>query len=287
MSSTSKIYGIRRSGISHGDVFTSPRVVSFMLDLIGYTCDKDLSKYKILEPSFGDGGFLLEIQKRLIQSANIHNFDASEAFFKNVYGCEIDRCKFNNTIKKLRESTPNYDACHLKNEDFLFSKWDTKFDFIIGNPPYIRYEHIPNETRAAYKNHFDTFHYRCDLYVLFYEYCLKNLAGNGRHCFICSNRWLKNEYGKKLRALISMSYNLEYIIDVERLAAFEESVLAYPSITLISNTRIASETHLATISYLHDLKLPILSTTKRLPDNCDWNNLFLKDKVEAMSRIHI
>lgn len=256
-----------------------------MLDLIGYTPDKDLSAYKVLEPSFGHGDFLIEIQNRLIQSAKIFNFDASEIMSKNIYGCEIDKAKYDKCIYSLRLGMPNFIPLNLKIEDFLFSLWDTQFDFIIGNPPYIRYENIPREVRNIYKNKFYTFHYRCDLYVLFYEHCLRNLSVNGRHCFICSNRWLKNEYGKKLRTLISSSYNLEYIIDMENLNAFRESVLAYPSITLISNTELDKNVKLAKIKDLSELDKPIATKQKVLESFDNWDDLFLSDEVGELSSI--
>ena len=252
---TSSLYGLRRSGISHGDVFTSPRVVSFMLDLIGYTSDKNLSTFKLLEPSFGYGDFLIEIQHRLIQSARRFKFDASFVMSHNIYGCEIDENKYKNCIETLGLLMPEFKPLKLKNEDFLFSNWDTKFDFIIGNPPYIRYENIPRDVRELYRSHFSTFHYRCDLYVLFYEHSLNHLSENGRHCFICSNRWLKNEYGKKLRALLASSYNLEYVIDVEGVEVFQESVLAYPSITLISKSETGKNVSIATIHSVNELEL--------------------------------
>lgn len=285
MNLTSNLYGIRRSGVSHGDVFTSPRVVCFMLDLIGYTSDKDLSAYKVLEPSFGHGDFLIEIQNRLIQSAKKFNFDASEIMSKNIYGCEIDRGKYDKCIDTLRLEMPNFTPSNLKTEDFLFSLWNTQFDFIIGNPPYIRYENIPEKVRNLYKNKFYTFHYRSDLYILFYEHSLRNLSVNGRHCFICSNRWLKNEYGKKLRAYISSSFNLEYIIDVENINAFKESVLAYPSITLISNTEGGKNVKLAKINDLSELDKPIQTKQKKLESFDNWDDLFLSDNIEDLSYI--
>lgn len=285
MNLTSNLYGIRRSGVSHGDVFTSPRVVCFMLDLIGYTSDKDLSAYKVLEPSFGHGDFLIEIQNRLIQSAKKFNFDASEIMSKNIYGCEIDRGKYDKCIDTLRLEMPNFTPSNLKTEDFLFSLWNTQFDFIIGNPPYIRYENIPEKVRNLYKNKFYTFHYRSDLYILFYEHSLRNLSVNGRHCFICSNRWLKNEYGKKLRAYISSSFNLEYIIDVENINAFKESVLAYPSITLISNTEGGKNVKLAKINDLSELDKPIQTKQKKLESFDNWDDLFLFDNIENLSYI--
>lgn len=256
-----------------------------MLDLIGYTSDKDLSQYKILEPSFGQGDFLIEIQHRLIQSAKKYSFDASAIMSQNVYGCEIDEAKFDACIQALRLAMPDYIPLRLRNEDFLISVWDTEFDFIIGNPPYIRYEKIPKEARNLYKYKFHSFHYRSDLYVLFYEHCLNNLSINGRHCFICSNRWLKNEYGKKLRSLISSSYNLEYIIDIENLDAFKESVLAYPTITLISNTGEDRNVKLAKINDLDKLDLPLSFRQRRIVSFDNWDNLFLSSGLQDLSTI--
>lgn len=282
---TSKLYGLRSSGISHGDVFTSPVVVNFMLDLIGYTSDKNLSLYKLLEPSFGHGDFLIEIQRRIIQSAGKFNFNASAIMSDNIYGSEIDGDKYNTCIETLKLTMPDFVPSKLKNEDFLFSTWDTKFDFIIGNPPYIRYENIPKNLRDSYKVKFATFYYRCDLYVLFYEQCLNNLSDNGRHCFICSNRWLKNEYGKKLRALISSFYKLEYIIDIEGIDVFKESVLAYPSITLILNTESDNKVNVTTIRDLSELNLPLSSTRKEILSIENWNNLFVNEDLDNLTTV--
>lgn len=285
MNLTGELYGTRRNGVSHGDVFTSPRVVGFMLDLAGYTPDKDLSRYRILEPSFGCGDFLIEIQRRIMESARRHGFDAAQAMNGCVYGCEIDKSKYDGCVESLGKVMPDFDSVHLKNQDFLFSEWDTEFDFIVGNPPYVRYENIPEATRTAYKAKFKTFHYRCDLYVLFYEHCLNSLAVNGTHCFICSNRWLKNEYGKKLRALVATKYDLEYIIDVENLDAFRESVLAYPAITLISNKRNYQGTKVATVDRMQDLVLPVTSVLRKIEGMENWNSLFSAKNVNELSTI--
>ena len=285
MNFTGKLYGQRSNGSSHGDVYTSPRVVSFMLDLIGYTPDKDLSQFRILEPSFGHGDFLSEIIRRIILSSERFGFNPADIANRNVYGCEIDTEKFTRVIDMIRKSMPGFNPVNFKNEDFLFTEWNTDFDFIIGNPPYIRYENIPRALRIAYKSKFLTFHYRCDLYVLFFEHCLNNLAPDGRHCFICSNRWTKNEYGKKLRALISTAYNLEYLIDVEGLDAFSESVSAYPAITVISNHPPVNDLKVARIDQLKDLRLPLIAHNKPKPVSELPDNLFLCGETDDLTTI--
>ena len=47
-------------------IFTPPTIVNKMLDMIGYTND-NIATNTILEPSFGDGAFLVPIVQRILQ----------------------------------------------------------------------------------------------------------------------------------------------------------------------------------------------------------------------------
>ena len=90
MSLSTKIYNIRKNGKQEGDVFTSPKVACYILDLIGYTPDKNLSQYNILEPSCGDGVFVIEIIHRILMSARLHEFDPYPVIETNVVCYDID-----------------------------------------------------------------------------------------------------------------------------------------------------------------------------------------------------
>lgn len=266
-------YGFRANGRRHGDVFTSPEVVKYMLDLVGYTAEHNLSEIKILEPSCGEGEFIIEIARRLINSSIKYHFDYNEAFRQCVFGYDIDPKKVECCKDRLKVIGIDVDSSHLKVGNFLFCDTPYTVDIVIGNPPYIRYENIPKTDRVFYKNYYYTFHYRSDLYIPFFEKTLKLLKRNGKHCFICANRWLKNEYGKKLRQLIANRFRIETIINLEKANVFQEDVLAYPAITLISNQAPNNRVYYADIenvSLFHEFSY----IPRVIPTSDDWTNIF-------------
>ncbi len=239
------IHGERSSGNAHGIVNTKPVVVSKMLDLVDYKSDKDLRSIKILEPSAGEGAFAIEILRRLHKSSMTFQFNFQESL-SNIYLCELDEAvssKLKSNIDyyfkslKLSLTIPN-----LFVADFLQLKLHEKFDIIIGNPPYVRNENIPLISKQIYQTKYSTFTHRSDLYVPFYEKALKLLETNGVLSYVCSNRWLKNQYGQNLRELISTQYNVKSIIDLENANLFDEEVLGYPAITTIANCQKKSST---------------------------------------------
>lgn len=272
MISNDLLYGNRTSGGAHGDVFTAPEVVQFMLDKARYTSESNLRDVSILEPSCGEGEFVIEIAKRLMISAVNFNFDAETAFRRNVHAYDIDADKVEVCRDRLRQL--GYKAVeNIKVADFLIANTE-KTDIVVGNPPYIRYENIPKDILEHCKQKFATFHYRSDLYVPFFEKSLSLLKEGGRHCFICSNRWLKNEYGKKLRAYIAYSYQLQLIINMEGANAFQEDVLAYPAITLISAEAPKGTLQYAETDDIRNLNM-LVTAHKPMPSGVDWSETFL------------
>ena len=63
----------------YGAVFTKRWVVELILDLVGYTPDRDLTSMRLVEPACGDGAFLGPIVDRLIESARSHRRDLRAA----------------------------------------------------------------------------------------------------------------------------------------------------------------------------------------------------------------
>lgn len=274
MNSNSPIYHLRSSGSAHGDVFTRHEVVAYMLDAVGYTSQKDLSGIRILEPSCGYGEFVVEILARLKESSARYGFDFNEACHQCVSAYDIDPVKVGGCIRRIEALFPELsDIGHqIKCEDFLLSA-PSSVDIVVGNPPYIRYEEIPVGKRELYKSLFSTFYYRTDIYVLFFEKTIRLLKPNGQHSFICANRWMKNQYGKKLRRMVASGLRICRIVDMERTHAFHEDVLAYPAITVFEKSSSAKYFEFASaesVSELGRLRYSILSA----PSDEDWSCAF-------------
>ncbi|MCI5212411.1 MAG: modification methylase PaeR7I, partial [Candidatus Electrothrix sp. ATG2] len=117
--------------------------------------------------------------------------------------------------------------------DFLLEVPEQKFDFVAGNPPYVRQELIPATLLKEYRNRFSTMYDRADLYVPFFEKALSMLGTSGVLGFICADRWMKNKYGGPLRKLISENFHLMAYVDMVNTNAFHSNVNTYPAITLI------------------------------------------------------
>ncbi|MCP4136770.1 MAG: N-6 DNA methylase, partial [bacterium] len=244
-------------GEVRGAIYTRIEVVDFILDLAGYTKNHLLYHKRILEPSFGEGDFLLPIVDRLLSSWWEYSGNTSsivEDLKDVIRAVELHRKTYESTrqtlIKKIVNSgVPVHSATVLSGfwliqGDFLLEQMTGQFDFVVGNPPYVRQELIPAPLLAEYRQLYSTMYDRADLYVPFIERSLSLLNKGGVLGFICADRWMKNRYGGPLRNFISRQFYLKAYVDMEGSSAFHSEVSAYPAITIISNdkpgaTRIA------------------------------------------------
>jgi len=116
----------------------------------------------------------------------------------------------------------------LLHGDFLLSEIQGPFDFVVGNPPYVRQELIPVPLLAEYRRRYESLYDRADLYVPFIERSLSLLAKGGQFVFIGANRWTKNRYGGPLRAIGARAFHLKAYVDMVDTPAFDSDVTAYP-----------------------------------------------------------
>jgi hypothetical protein len=229
-----------------GAIFTRREVVDFILDLVGYTVDRPLHQFRILEPSFGHGDFLVPIVERLLIAHHVHQMpldDAAHTLSAAIRSIELHQESFVLTRSRLMNVLQQHNLTEvtvtrlldawLIHGDFLLVDLPQGFTHAVGNPPYVRQERIPERLLAEYRARFHTLYDRADLYVPFIERSLRSLAPEGVLGFICADRWMKNKYGGPLRALIAKHYHLSAYIDMVDTQAFQSDVIAYPAITII------------------------------------------------------
>ncbi|MGC6900435.1 Eco57I restriction-modification methylase domain-containing protein [Pseudomonas aeruginosa] len=241
---------------ARGAIFTRTEVVDFILDLAGYTADRPLYEMRLLEPSFGGGDFLLPIIQRLLKAWRGSRVQqpAPEALSNAIRAVELHHETFRATadavVALLKQegieaaTASSLAAKWLKQGDFLLLPLEGHFDFVVGNPPYVRQELIPAPLLVEYRNRYQTMYDRADIYIPFIERSLSVLSDRGHLGFICADRWMKNRYGGPLRSLVAERFHLKVYVDMVGTPAFHSDVIAYPAITIISReapgaTRIA------------------------------------------------
>ncbi|MEK9201811.1 MAG: DNA methyltransferase, partial [Patescibacteria group bacterium] len=76
------------------------------------------------------------------------------------------------------------------------------FDAVIGNPPYVRQEML-GEFKPYFESRYKTYNGIADLYVYFIERSHQLLKQDGFFGFICSNKFMRTNYGKPLRDFLA------------------------------------------------------------------------------------
>jgi hypothetical protein len=235
----------------HGQVFTRAHIVEFILDLAGYTADKPLHTMTLLEPGCGNGAFLIASVKRLLATK------PPQVPVKSLSTCLLGVEKNAELVEQTRSALVEVLITQGVNkatatglavawvvcDDFLARTPEARFDFAVGNPPYVRQEAIPKELVSDYRQRFSCFYDRADLYVAFFERSLEMLSERGTLAFICPNRFTKNNYGRKLRKRITERFKLTHVVDLPTASPFEPEVLSYPGIYVIQRGTTEAVNH--------------------------------------------
>lgn len=228
-----------------GQVYTPEFIVCKILDDVGYNSSEILGK-TIIDPACGDGRFLIEIVKKII------NFSSENELEKNlecvygwdIYAVAIEQCIANlNDLIKNKNVDIQWNVCvtdsirkYEKTDLFAFSEIQ-KFDFIVGNPPYIRVQHLDLKQRNYIQQNYNF----CksgstDIYIAFYELCINLLNANGICGLITPNTFLFTETAQPLRQYFVANKNLVQITNYGDIQLFEDAT-TYSAITIFNLRR--------------------------------------------------
>src|ERR1700733_3967929 len=146
-----------------------------------------------------------------------HTVDLMLSLRKNKHGSVLEpSCgngAFSNKIKNCKAIEFDKKVCpdYAENIDFFSFREENKYNTIIGNPPFVVYKDICNETkkiiREKYGNSFDG---RTNLYMLFIYKCLYHMNNGDELIFITPREFLKATSSLDINKVI---YDLGTITD--------------------------------------------------------------------------
>lgn len=229
MASQTKIYDQKKL---LGQVYTPPHIVEKILKDTGFyhlNFDQDL----VLDPACGDGRFMVPMAQFLIKTSepnqlkrrleNMHGWDISEE--------AINQCRQNLTslVSPLNLEV-NWNLLNINALEQRISP--EKFDLIVGNPPYIRIQHLPVAQRRFIR---ETYSFcrsgSTDAYIAFFELASALLTEKGVCGFVTPNSFLNSQTGKPLRSYFGSQQSLIRITNYGTKRLFEKTG-TYAAITV-------------------------------------------------------
>lgn len=171
----------------NGIYFTPPSCIKRNIILLEPYINDSIN---ILEPSCGSGEYITALHNRF-PNTNIRGIEYNET----IYQC----------ISHL-----NNDKIAIFNIDYLKYETNTKYDLIIGNPPY--YVMKKSEVDKYYHPYFEG---RPNIFILFIIKSIQLLNDNGILSFVLPKNFLNCLYYDKTRKYIVVHFQILHIIDCD------------------------------------------------------------------------
>lgn len=233
-------------------VFTPENYVRELLDSVGYM--HDLYGKKILENSCGDGNILVAVVQRYINECvakGLSRTKIKNGLAKDIYGFEIDGKQYEKCILNLNEVLKynNINTVNWKiyKEDFLRWKEDVKFQFVVGNPPYITYSELNEIEQQFVKNNFKTcIKGKFDYCYAFIEKSIEVLDTNGKMSYLIPSSIFKTVFGYNLR-----TYMKPYLVEIKDYT----QVKIFDKALVKSSIMVLKKQHQQDVLYYRDMTL--------------------------------
>ncbi len=110
------------------------------------------------------------------------------------------------------------------------------FDCIIGNPPYIRQEHIKDLKPLLEKQYHNFYNSTADIYTYFFALSYHLLKEKGFNAFITSNKYARAKYGANLREWLLKKTTIVSYMELNALKVFESAAVDTSIIHFIKQT---------------------------------------------------
>lgn len=225
-------------------VFTPQDYVEKLLDSVGYT--HDLYGKKIMENSCGDGNILAVVVQRYIDDCRANGLSRTKiknGLGKDIYGVEIDPEQFKKCLSRLDDIVNQNNigkvSWNISCDDYLRMVDSQKYDYIVGNPPYITYRELKKENQKYLKDNFSSCKKgKFDYCYAFLEMSLESLSASGRMSYLIPSSVYKTVFGDAIRR--KMLPYVEKVIDYPQVKVFQNA-LVKSSILVLNKDKKDSE----------------------------------------------
>jgi hypothetical protein len=110
-----------------------------------------------------------------------------------------------------------------------------EYDYVVGNPPYVRVQNLPDEQKKMLEQLYDSTTGNYDIYCPFYERGLDWLREEtGKLGYITPNQFMVTDYGEGLRRVLLNESRIEEVYDFRDSGVFEDAK-NYPAIVILED----------------------------------------------------
>lgn len=175
---------------------------------------------RILEPSCGDGNFILSI---------LHHLEASPQPQKDlsptIVAIELQADELNKAQNRAEQFGKNGTEIEWVCQDFFEAyshlKENGKFDLIIGNPPFIRFQYFDDDSRNQAFGHLRQAGYKptklANAWAAFVQLSIELLQEGGCLAMVVPAELLQVKYAHELRERLAAQFKHIMIVGFKRL----------------------------------------------------------------------
>ncbi len=223
--------------ILNGAFFTPAYIVDYIIDNVAPT-----SSETIADVSCGCGAFLLGVLRYYIRK---YNLSVTEILKNNLRGADIldynvRRAKLLiNLFALINNENVSEDDINIICCDSLRYNWNQKFECIVGNPPYVKFQDMTDESRNFLASNWATTSFGTyNLYFTFFELGYNLLSDSGRLGYITPNNFFTSLAGESLRTYFQQHQCIYKIVDFNATKVFD--VQTYTAISFLNKQKNSS-----------------------------------------------
>lgn len=237
--------------------------------IVRYIVDSTIGKHdimknpmpRILDMSCGCGNFIVTAYETLKEMMINSSYELCKKYktdifrkenipkyiFENcIFGCDTDENAIRILKKMVADEIGNESNTNIFNDDGLFKKWKDKFDYVIGNPPYIGHKLLSKDyKKVVIDSYSSVYRDKSDLYFCFYKRAIDCLKKDGIVSMITPRYFLESMSATHLRKYLKENTEIHEIVDFLGYSSFGEIGVSACIVTF----KIKSDKKIKTLIY--------------------------------------